>query len=175
VTVFWFTLYRSLPKYPPRLELPLAITAILFLVALVLLYRMRAGMWPGIAQFGFVVSAAGLALWIVGGIVNELDLKVTDQESVWGRLALELIKGPQAGWGLFSVGLMPIGVAAIRGGLPLPLRFLLPLGGLFILGLPLKYFLGDRAGGLTVLAAFGAGWLAIGALFLFKIREEPGG
>jgi hypothetical protein len=47
---------------------------------------------------------------------------------------------------------------------------LLPLGGLLLLGEPLKYFLGERTGGLTVLVAFGLGWLAIGALLLFENR-----
>jgi len=46
------------------------------------------------------------------------------------------------------------------------MRCLLPLGGLFLLGEPLKYVLGEQTGGLTVLLAFGVGWLAIGALLL---------
>jgi hypothetical protein len=57
-------------------------------------------------------------------------------------------------------------MAAFRSRLSLPMRCLLPLGGLFLLGEPLKYALGERTGGLTVLLAFGAGWLAIGALLL---------
>ena len=57
----------------------------------------------------------------------------------------------------------------------LPMRFLLPLGGLFILGPPLKYFLGERTGGLTVLVVFGVGWLAIGALLVFETRRVRAG
>jgi len=171
VTALWVTLYRDLPTYPPSLGFPLAIVAMLFLSALALLRRMHANMWPGIAQFGFVVSAVGLGLWIVGGTLNELGLQTTDPGSVWGRFARGLIAQPQPGWGLFSVGLIPIGLAAIKRRLSLPMRFLLPLGGLFVLGLPLKYFLGERTGGLTVLVAFGVGWLAIGALLLFETKR----
>ena len=69
-------------------------------------------MWPGIAQFGFIVSVVGLGSWIVGGTVNVFDLQATDPSSIWGRFALGLIARPQPGWGLFSVGLIPIGLAA---------------------------------------------------------------
>ena len=171
VTALWVTLYRSLPTYPPSLGFPLAIVAMLFLSALVLLRQIHGTMWPGVAQFGFVISAVGLGLWIVGGTLNELGLETTDSESVWGRFALGLIAQSQPGWGLFNVGLIPIGLAAIRRRLSLPMRLLLPLGGLFVLGPPLKYFLGERTGGLAVLVAFGVGWLAIGALLLFETKQ----
>ena len=171
VTALWFTLYRSLPTYPPSLGFPLAIVAALFLSALVLLRQMHGNVWPGIAQFGFVISAVGLGSWIVGGTLNELGLQTTDPGSVWGRFALSLVAQPQPGWGLFSVGLIPIGLAAIRRRMSLPMRFLLPLGGLFALGPPLKYFLGERTGGLAVLVAFGVGWLAIGSLLLFETKR----
>ena len=174
VTALWFTLYRNLPTYPPSLGLPLAIVAMLFLSALALLRRMHENTWPGIAQFGFIVSAVGLGTWIVGGTLNALGLQSTDSPSVWGRFALELITRPQPGWGLFSAGLIPIGLAAIRKRLSLPMQLLLPLGCLFILGPPLKSLLGERTGGLTVLIGFGVGWLAIGALLLSEAGEsEP--
>ena len=175
VAALWFALYRSLPTYPPSLGFPLAIVALLFLTALALLRRMHGDVWPGIARFGFIVSAIGLDSWIVGGTLNALGLQTTDPESVWGRFALGLIARPQHGWGLFSVGLIPIGVAAIRRRLSLPMRYLLPLGGLLVLGPPLKYFLGERTGGLTVLVAFGVGWLAIGALLLFETQRVRAG
>jgi hypothetical protein len=171
VSAFWFTLYRSLPAYPPSQGWPLAIAAILFLIVLVLFQRMHAGAWPVIAQFGFIVSALGLGTWIVGGTWNAAGLQITDADSVWGQFVLGLITRPQPGWGLFSVGLIPIGFAAIRSRLSLPMRFLLPLGGCFLLGLPLKYVLGDRAGGLTILVLFGLGWLAIGALLLLETER----
>jgi hypothetical protein len=167
----WFTLYRSLPTYPPRLGWPLAVAAILFLSALILLHRLHRHAWPGIAQLGFIVSAAGLAAWIVGGFLNALGLRPGEPDSIWGRFALELIAQPQPGWGLFSVGLIPIGLIAIRSPLSLPMRFLFSLGALFILGMPLKYVLGERVGGLIVLFAFGAGWLAVGALLLVESRR----
>ena len=160
-SVFWFTLYHSLPMYPPSLGLPLTTAAILFLIALALLHWIDRHMWPGIAQFGFIVSAFGLGLWMVGGTLNAL-----------GRHPADIIARPQPGWGLFSVGLIPIGLAAIRSRLSLPMRLLLPLGGLLLLGEPLKYFLGERAGGVTVLVAFGGGWLAIGALLLFETERH---
>ena len=175
VTALWFTLYCNLPTYPPGLGLPLAAAAILFLSALALFYQMHGNMWPGIAQFGFIVSAVGLGLWIVGGALNELGLQATDPPSVWGRFALELIARPQPGWGLFSVGLIPIGLAAFSRKLSLSLQLLLPLGGLLVLGPPLKYVLGDRTGGLTVLIAFGVGWLAIAALLLFEAKRVRAG
>jgi hypothetical protein len=174
VTALWFALYRNLPTYPPSLGLPLAVVALLFLAALALFHRIHGNMWPGIAQFGFIVSAVGLGSWIVGGPLNALGLQATAPPSVWGRFALELIAGPQPGWGLFSVGLVPIGLAAIRGRLSVPMQLLLPLGCLFVLGTPLKYLLGERTGGLTVLIGFGVGWLAIGALLLSEASEsEP--
>ena len=86
VTALWVTLYRSLPTYPPSLGLPLAIVAVLFLSALALLHRMHGNMWPGIAQFGFVISAVGLGLWIIGGTLNDLGLRTTDPGSVWGAV-----------------------------------------------------------------------------------------
>jgi hypothetical protein len=79
VTALWFTLYRNLPTYPPSLGLPLAIVAMLFLGALALLRRMHGNTWPGIAQFGFIVSAVGLGTWIVGGMLNALGLQSTDR------------------------------------------------------------------------------------------------
>lgn len=174
VAALWFALYHNLPTYPPSLGLPLAIVAVLFLSALALVHRIHGNMWLGIAQFGFIVSAAGLSWWIVGGTLNALGLQATDPPSVWGRFALELIARPQPGWGLFSVGLIPIGFAAIRSRLSLPMRLLLPLGCLFVLGPLLKNLLGERTGGLTVLIAFGVGWLAIGALLLSEASEsEP--
>ena len=154
VSAFWFTLYRSLPTYPPSLGVPLAFVATLFLIALALLHRMHAGLWPWLAQFGFIISALGLSVLIVGGSLNTLGLPVT------------FIAQPQPGWGLFCVGLMTIGLAAIRSRLSLPMRCLLPLGGVFLLGEPLKYVFGEQTGGLAVLLAFGAGWLTIGALLL---------
>jgi hypothetical protein len=71
---------------------------------------------------------------------------------------------------LFCVGLVPIGVAATTARLSLPMRLLLPIGGLFALGPPLKHLLGDQAGGMTVLAAFGAGWLATAILLFLESR-----
>jgi len=91
--------------------------------------------------------------------------------SALGQRPADFIARPQVGWGLFSVGLIPIGVAAITRRLSLPVRLMLPVGGLFLLGEPLKYSLGERTGGVTVLVAFGVGWLAIGALLLFE--AEP--
>jgi hypothetical protein len=164
VSALWVTLYGSLPAYPPSLELPLAVTAILFLTALILLHRMHTPAWPGIAQFGFIVSAIGLVLWIVGGTLNALGQRLTD-----------VIARPQIGWGLFCVGLMPIGVGAIRSRLSVWMRLLLPLGGLFLVGEPLKYLLGERTGGLTVLVAFGVGWLVIGLLLVVEshLQRKP--
>jgi hypothetical protein len=151
VAVFWFALYRDAPLYPPRLEWPIAVAAVFFLCAVTLIHQLHATVWPGIAQFGFVVSAVGLVLWMTGGAMSS-----------FARLLL------QPGWGLFCVGLIPIGVGAIRQKLSLSMRLLLPLGCLFFFGPPLKYLLGDRAGGLIVLVAFGVGWLTIGALLLFE-------
>jgi hypothetical protein len=85
---------------------------------------------------------------------------------------VELIAQPQPGWGLFSVGLIPIGLAAIRKRLPLPMQLLLPLGCLFVFGSPLKYVLGERTGGLTVLIGFGVGWLAVCALLLSEASQS---
>ena len=174
VAVLWFTLYRTFPAYPPSLGLPLALVAAFFLSALVLVHRIHRKNWPGLAQFGFVISAIGLGLWTIGGTMNALGLQPPGQESLWGRFARELLAQPQPGWGLFCAGLMPIGLAAFRRRLPLPVQLLLPLGGLLVLGLPLKYVLGERAGGLTVLIAFGAGWLAIAALLLSEASETRG-
>lgn len=132
-------------------------------------------MWPPLAAFGFIVSACGLGLWLVGGALNALGV-ATAPESIWARFALELISQPQPGWGLFCVGLIPIGLAAIRSRMPVPVRLLLPVGALFVLGAPLKYILGDRAGGVTVFVGFGIGWLVIGALLLCETssaRESP--
>ena len=168
VSAFWFTIYRSLPAYPPSQGLPLAVAALLFLFVLVLLHRMHPSTWPGIAQFGFIVSALGLATWIVGGTLRALDVQIADPDSTWQRFALWLIARPQPGWGLFSVGLIPIGFTAITNRLSVPMRLLLPLGAHFLLGEPLKYALGDRAGGVTILVLFGLGWLAIAALLLFE-------
>ena len=175
VAAFWFTLYRSLPVYPPSLDWPLALAALLFLAALALLHRIHGQAWPVIAQFGFVVGAVGLGVWVVGGTVNAVRLQDTDPESVWGRFALEFITRPQGGWGLFSVGLMPIGLAAIGSRLPLSMRLLLPVGALILLGSPLKYSLGERTGGLIVMVGFGAGWLVIAALLLFETRRRGAG
>jgi hypothetical protein len=170
VSAFWFALYRSLPTYPPALGLPLAVAAILFLITLAVLHRIH--VWPGLAQFGFLVSAAGLAAWVVGGCLNALGLRPGQPDSVWARFALELIAQPQPGWGLFSVGLIPIGLAAIRSPLSLSMRLLFSLGALFILGMPLKYFLGERVGGLIALFAFGVGWLSIGVLLLLESKRD---
>jgi hypothetical protein len=161
VLAFWLTLYISLPTYPPSLGLPLAFVAILFLITLALLHQTHADLWPRLAQVGFIISAVGLGLWVVGGTLN-----------TFGR-QIALIAQPQPGWGLLCVGLMTIGLAAIRSRLSLAMRCLLPLGGLFLLGEPLKYVLGAQAGGLTVLFAFGAGWLAIGVLLL-RDRSRQG-
>ena len=161
VSLLWLTLYRTLPTYPPNLGLPMAVAAMLFLSALALLHRLPRHTWPGIAQFGFIVSAIGLGLWIVGGTLNAL-----------GQQPVDFIARPQVGWGLFSVGLIPIGLAAIRSRFSLSMRLLLPLGGLLLLGEPLKYSLGERTGGVMVLVAFGVGWLAIGALLLFETERH---
>src|SRR5262245_64883563 len=72
VAAFWYALYRSLPIYPTSLEWPLAVSAFLFLGALALLHRIHGHVWPGIAQFGFIVSAAGLGAWVVGGTLHAL-------------------------------------------------------------------------------------------------------
>ena len=160
--VLWWTLYRSFPAYPPSLGLPLAVVAVFFLSALVLLHRIQRNRWPGLAQFGFVVSAAGLGLWTVGGTMNALGLQAP---------GLEFLAQPQPGWGLLCAGLIPIGFGAIRRRFSLPMRLLLPLGGLLFVGSPLKYLLGERAGGLTVLVGFGVGWLAIGVLLLSETRR----
>jgi hypothetical protein len=167
----WFTLYRDAPAYPPRMQASLAAAAVSFLVVLVLLYRIGRGRWRGIAVAGFAVSAAGLALWAAGGTLSTMSVRAGDQDSTWGRLALELLTRPQPGWGLFCIGLIPIGLGATTARLPLPLRLLLPLGGLFVAGEPLKYFLGETQGGMAVLIAFGLGWLAIGALLLSGARR----
>lgn len=111
---------------------------------MILLHQIHPREWPGLALFGFAISTAGLGSWIVA----------------------DTIRGLQVGWGLFCVGLIPIGVAAITSRLSLPARLLLPLGSLLFLETPLKYLLGERAGGTTILATFGLGWLAI-ALLLF--------
>jgi hypothetical protein len=124
--------------------------------------------WPGLARFGFIVSVIGLGTWIVGGTLNGIGTTFSDAGSIRTRFATELISQPQPGWGLFSVALIPIGVAAVKSRLPLSMRLLLPLGGLFLLGPPLKYVLDERNGGLTVLAVFGVGWLAIVALLLLE-------
>jgi hypothetical protein len=113
---------------------------------MVLLHQIHSREWSGLARFGFAISAAGLGLWIVGGTT----------------------RGLQIGWGLFCVGLISIGVAAIVTRLSLPPRLLLPLGSLLFLEVPLKYLLGERAGGTTILATFGLGWLAIGLLLLLE-------
>lgn len=175
VAAFWFTLYRNLPVYPPRLGWPLALAALLFLGTLALLLRVHGRAWPGIAQFGFVVAAVGLGAWVIGGTLNALGLEVSDTTSVWALTALELITRPQAGWGLFSVGLMPIGLAAIGSRLPLSTRLLLPVGALILLGPPLRYSLGERTGGLIVLVGFSAGWLVIAVLLLFETRRRRAG
>jgi hypothetical protein len=57
--------------------------------------------------------------------------------------------------------------------LSLPIRLLFPLGLLFLCGPPAKYVLGERAGGLVVLTAFAAGWLAIGVLLSFERYFVP--
>jgi len=160
VAAFWFALYSDFPIYPPRLEWQLAIAAVFFLSGLTLLHHLHGSMWPGIALFGFAVSAIGLVLWIAGGAMNALDLP-----------APELLAQPQPGWGMFSVGLIPIGLGAIRRRLSLPMRLLLPLGCLFFLGPPLKDFSSERTGGLIVLVGFGVGWLVIGALLLLEGRR----
>jgi hypothetical protein len=167
--MLWLALYRTLPVYPPRLGLPLVIVAALFLGVLVSIYRMHANAWPGTARFGFIVSAIGLGAWIVGGTVNVLAV-TAGSGSAGARVALQLVAQPQTGWGLFNVGLVAIGVAAITKKLSPPLRLLLPIGSLFLLGEPLKYILGERTGGVTVLVAFGVGWLALSALLVLDAR-----
>jgi hypothetical protein len=165
VLALWATLYASLPRYPPALGLPLTAVAMLFLTALTLIRRRHRADWPGLAQFGFVVSAVGLALWIVGGLLNALDITTA-----------EFMARPEGGWGLFSAGLIPIGVTAIRRKWPMALWLLLPLGVLFISGELIKLRLGERAGGLTVFVAFGLLWLIV-ALMLNRApgRTPPGG
>jgi hypothetical protein len=74
---------------------------------------------------------------------------------------------------LITLVLLHLGLAAIRSRLSLPMRFLLPIGGLFVLGRPLTYFLGERIGGLTVLVGFGVGWLAIAVLLLAETVRAP--
>jgi hypothetical protein len=165
VAALWLALYRS-PMYSPALGLLLAIAGAFFFCALVLLYRIHAHEWPGIARLGFAISAIGVGLWIAGGTMNGLGVQGTESRSAMGRFMLEVLRGPQAGWGLLCVGLIPIGVAAFITRLSLPMRLLLPVGSLFVLGPPLKYLLGEQAGGMAVLVAFGVGWLAIGALLL---------
>lgn len=118
-----------------------------------LIRRRHRDQWPGLAQFGFGVSAAGLGLWIVGGLLNALGVTVA-----------EFVAHPQVGWGLFSVGLVPIGVTAIRRAWPVAFWLLLPLGVLFISGELMKQRLGERAGGLTVFVMFGVLWLMVAAL-----------
>ena len=167
VTAFLLTLYRS-ATYPPALGLSLAVAGALFLCSLVLLHQIHAREWPGLAHLGFAISAVGLGLWVVGGTMRELDISGIKPDSVVGRFILEVLRGPQAGWGLFCLGLVPIGAAAITKGLSLPVRLLLPLGSPLLLEAPLKYLLGERAGGLTILAAFGLGWLAVGILVLLE-------
>ena len=174
VAILWFTLYQAAPLYPPRLEWPLALAAVFFLCGVALLHRLHGHMWPRIAQFGFAVSAIGLALWTVGGAMNTLAVRAPGAQSALGRFALELLAQPQPGWGLFCVGLVPIGFGAIRKKLPLPMQLLLPLGCLFLLGPPLKYLFGENTGGMIVFAGFGVGWLAIGALLLVDAdRRTP--
>jgi len=78
VCALWFTVYQSLPTYPPGLGLPLAVAATLFLASLALLHRIHRYMWPGLARFGFIVSALGLSLWIVGGTLSALGQRPAD-------------------------------------------------------------------------------------------------
>jgi hypothetical protein len=160
VATFWFALYSDFPMYPPGLDWPLAVAAIFFLSGLTLLHRLHGSLWPGIAQFGFAVSVVGLVLWFAGGAMNALGLRTPG-----------LLAQPQPGWGLFCVGLIPIGLGAITRRMSLPTQLLLPLGCLFFLGPPLKYLLSERTGGLIVLVGFGLGWLAIGALLLREGRR----
>lgn len=145
VIALWLTLYRS-ETYPPLPGPSLATAGALFLIAMVLLYRIHRREWPRLAKFGFAISVAGLGLWMVGGTLREL----------------------QVGWGLFCVGLIPIGVTAITKGLSLPVRVLLPLGSPLLLEAPLKYLLGERTGGLTIFAAFGLGWLVVSVLLFLE-------
>lgn len=145
VIVLELTLYTS-ESYPPRTWPWLALAGALFLSAMALLHQSRAHKWPGLARFGFPISALGLVLWIVGDTIREL----------------------QVGWGLFCVGLIPIGVAAITNRLPLSIRLLLPMGSLLLLETPVKYLLGERTGGLTIFTAFGLGWLAVGFLLFLE-------
>jgi len=169
VATLWFALYES-PTYPPRLGSSLAFAGAFFLIALVLLYRIHANERPGIARLGLAISAAGLGLWIVGGTMSGLGLREVESQSMMGRFLLEILRGPQAGWGLFCVGMLLIGVAAITARLSLAMRMLLPVGALFVLGLPLKYLIGDQAGGVTIFVAFGAGWLVIAIVLLLESK-----
>lgn len=174
VILGWLTLYRALPAYPPRLGPLLSIVAILFFVSLALIRRIHLDEWPGLAHFGFFVSGIGLILLIVGcGVVAvELQLPVRVQpRPVWLQFIVELLNSPQPGWGLFCVGLVPIGVGAMRKGLSLSVQLLAALGGLFLLGPPVKYLLGTRTGGLSMLAGFGAVWLVVVGLVFSERRE----
>ncbi len=145
VIVLEFTLYTSEP-YPPRPGPLFAVAGALFICAMVLLHQMHAREWPGLARFGFAISALGLGLWIAGGTLREL----------------------QVGWGLFCAGLMAIGTGSIMKQLPVHARLLLPIGSLLFLEVPMKYLLGERTGGLTIFAAFGLGWLAVSILLFFQ-------
>lgn len=157
VAAFWLGVYSDAPMYPPRLAWQFAVAAIFFLSALALLHQLHRSVWPGIALFGFAVSAVGLALWMAGGAMNTLGLRVP-----------EPLGQPQPGWGMFCVGLIPVGLGAMMKKLSLPIQLLLPLGCLFLLGPPLKYLSSERTGGMIVLVAFGIGWLVIGGLLLFE-------
>jgi hypothetical protein len=162
--LIWLALYRAFPAYPPRLGPLLAIAAILFFVSLAWIRRIHLDAWPGLAQFGFFVSGVGLILLIVGGGAVVVGLRLparVDPLPVWLRFTVELLNSPQPGWGLFCVGLIPVGAGAIRKGLPLSVQLLAVLGALFLLGPPVKYLLGTRTGGLSILAAFGAVWVVV--------------
>jgi hypothetical protein len=146
----------------------------MFLCALTLLHRIHTHHWPAIARFGFVISVVGLGLWIVGGTMNGLGVRGVEPQSAGGRFIFEVLRTPQAGWGLFGVGLIPIGVAGIANQRLRATRFLLPAGSLILLELPIKSVLGERPGGLAILTAFGLGWLAVATLlFVESKRRAP--
>ena len=176
VATMWISLYRAYPTYPPPLEWSLSFAGGLFLVSLALMHRIHRGQWPGVARAGFVVSQFGSCLWGIGGIpvVHHLLLAQATRESRVMEFIIELLKQPQPGWGLLCAGLIPIGYGAIKARLSLPARVLMPLGGLLLLGEPLKYWLGTREGGLSILVAFGAGWLVVAVCLLVDdFRTTP--
>jgi hypothetical protein len=114
----WATLYDSLPAYPPTLGPSLAAVAFLFLTALILIRRRQRDDWPGLAQVGLVVSAVGLVFWIAGGVLNALDVSVTEfvahLQVGWGELIKQLIGERTGGLTVFvAFGFLWLTVAAL--------------------------------------------------------------